>query len=90
MSPATADSIGAVRSNRREIRAFTFGEPAQAKVVYAGPDRTTTITIFTYRTGFSAFDIGRTAAIAWIFVVIVLIVSAPLLRHLLKSAEDDA
>ena len=56
-----------------------------------GPgDRTTTITIFTYRTGFSAFDIGRTAAIAWIFVVIVLIVSAPLLRHLLKSAEDDA
>ena len=52
-----------------------------------GPgDRTTTITIFTYKTGFSAFDIGRTAATAWIFVVIVLLVSAPLLRHMFKTA----
>jgi len=33
----------AVRSNRREIRAFVHGEAASAKVVYAGPDRTTTI-----------------------------------------------
>jgi ABC-type sugar transport system permease subunit len=55
-----------------------------------GPgDRTTTITIFTYKTGFSSFDIGRTAAIAWIFVGIVLVVSWPLLRHLLRSAEAD-
>ncbi|MDB5370071.1 MAG: Multiple sugar transport system permease protein [Roseomonas sp.] len=55
-----------------------------------GPgDRTTTMTIFTYKTGFSAFDIGRTAAIAWIFVVIVLLVSAPLLRHLFKTATRD-
>lgn len=55
-----------------------------------GPgDRTTTMTIFTYKTGFSAFDIGRTAAIAWIFVVIVLIVSAPLLRHLFRTAARD-
>jgi ABC-type sugar transport system permease subunit len=55
-----------------------------------GPgDRTTTMTIFTYKTGFSSFDIGRTTAIAWIFVVIVLAVSAPLLRHLLKTAAAD-
>ena len=52
-----------------------------------GPgDATTTITIFTYKTGFSAFDIGRTAAIAWLFVAIVLAVSAPLLRHMFKLA----
>lgn len=55
-----------------------------------GPgDRTTTITLFTYKTGFSAFDIGRTAAIAWIFVVVVLVVSAPLLRYLFKTAAAD-
>jgi multiple sugar transport system permease protein len=55
-----------------------------------GPgDRTTTMTIFTFKTGFSAFDIGRTTAIAWIFVVIVLVVSAPLLVHLFKTASAD-
>ena len=55
-----------------------------------GPgDRTTTITLFTYKTGFSAFDMGRTAAIAWIFVVMVLVVSSPLLRHLFKNAAAD-
>jgi multiple sugar transport system permease protein len=55
-----------------------------------GPgDRTTTITIFTYKTGFSAFDIGRTAAIAWIFVVIMLTVSAPLMRHLFKTSMAE-
>ena len=58
-----------------------------------GPgDRTTTITIYTYQTGFSAFDIGRTAAIAWIFVVIVMVVSSPLLCHLFRRRRptDDA
>jgi multiple sugar transport system permease protein len=55
-----------------------------------GPgDRTTTMTIYTYKTGFSAFDIGRTAAIAWIFVVVVLTVSFPLLRYLFKTASAD-
>ncbi len=55
-----------------------------------GPgDRTTTMTIYTYKTGFSAFDIGRTAAIAWIFVAVVLTVSFPLLRHLFKTASVD-
>ena len=56
-----------------------------------GPgDRTTTITIFTYKTGFFAFDIGRTAAIAWIFVVIMLVISAPLMRHLFKTSTAEA
>ena len=35
-----------------------------------GPgDSTTTITIYAYKIAFSAFDMGRTTAIAWIFVV---------------------
>lgn len=56
-----------------------------------GPgDRTTTITIYAYKTGFSGFEIGRTAAIAWIFVVILLVVSAPLLRTLLRTASAEA
>lgn len=55
-----------------------------------GPgDRTTTITIFAYKVGFSAFDIGRTTAIAWIFVVIVLVASSPLLWRLFKTALKD-
>jgi len=55
-----------------------------------GPgDRTTTITIFAYKVGFSAFDIGRTTAIAWIFVVIVLVASSPLLWRLFKAALRD-
>ena len=33
----------AVRSNRREIRAFVHGEPARAKVVFFGPDRSVQI-----------------------------------------------
>lgn len=33
----------AVRSNRREIRAFRFGSPTMARVVFAGPDRSTTV-----------------------------------------------
>ncbi|WP_342363872.1 sugar ABC transporter permease [Terrarubrum flagellatum] len=51
--------------------------------------RTTTITIFAYKTGFSAFDIGRTTAIAWIFVVIVLVASSPLLYRLFKNAMAE-
>ena len=33
----------AVRSNRREIRAFVHGEPARAKVVFFGADRSVQI-----------------------------------------------
>ncbi|TCR64011.1 sugar ABC transporter permease [Bosea sp. BK604] len=55
-----------------------------------GPgDKTTTITIFAYKTGFSAFDIGRTTTIACIFVVIVLVASSPLLIRLFRSALED-
>lgn len=55
-----------------------------------GPgDRTTTITIYAYKIGFSAFDIGRTTAVAWIFVVIVLVASSPLLWRLFKSAMAE-
>lgn len=51
-----------------------------------GPgDVTTTMSIFAYKTGFNAFDIGRTSAIALLFVAIVLTVSAPLLWYLFKS-----
>ena len=51
-----------------------------------GPgDVTTTMSIFAYKTGFNAFDIGRTAAIALLFVAIVLAVSSPLLWYLFKS-----
>jgi multiple sugar transport system permease protein len=51
-----------------------------------GPgDVTTTMSIFAYKTGFNAFDVGRTSAIALLFVAIVLAVSAPLLWYLFKS-----
>lgn len=51
-----------------------------------GPgDVTTTMSIFAYKTGFNAFDIGRTSAIALLFVAIVLTVSAPLLWYLFKT-----
>ena len=55
-----------------------------------GPgDSTTMITLYTFQTGFSAFDIGRVAAIAWIFVVIVILVSSPLLFHLFRTAQAE-
>ena len=63
-----------------KIWLLTAGGPA---------DRTTTMTIFTYKTGFASFDIGRTAAIAWIFVAVVLVVSLPLLRHLFRTAQAE-
>jgi multiple sugar transport system permease protein len=53
-----------------------------------GPgDSTTTITIYTYKIAFSAFDMGRTTAIAWIFVCIVLVATSPLLIHLFKTSR---
>jgi len=55
-----------------------------------GPgNQTTMITLYTFQTGFSAFDIGRVAAIAWIFVAIVILVSAPLLYHLFRTAQAE-
>ena len=55
-----------------------------------GPGNATTmITLYTYTSGFANFDIGRTAAIAWIFVVTVIVVSSPLVRHLFRVAQED-
>jgi ABC-type sugar transport system permease subunit len=55
-----------------------------------GPgDVTTTMSIFAFKTGFNAFDIGRTTAIALIFVVVVLCVSAPLLWLLFKTTSTE-
>jgi len=55
-----------------------------------GPGNATTLmSLFAYRTAFAAFDIGRTAAIAWLFVAIVLAASAPLLWYLFKAAMRE-
>ena len=71
--------IGAM-SDFDKIWMLTGGGPA---------DATTTITLYTYQTGFSAFDIGRVASIAWIFVVVVVVVSSPLLYHLFRNAQAE-
>jgi multiple sugar transport system permease protein len=55
-----------------------------------GPGNATTmITLYTYTTGFANFDIGRTAAIAWIFVLTVVVVSSPLIWHLFRVAQEE-
>jgi multiple sugar transport system permease protein len=55
-----------------------------------GPGNSTTmITLYTFNTGFSSFDIGRVASIAWIFVIIVIAVSSPLLYHLFRVAQSE-
>jgi ABC-type sugar transport system permease subunit len=64
-----------------KIWLLTQGGPGEA---------TTTITVYTYKIAFSSFDMGRTTAIALIFVVIVLVTSAPLLRHLFRTARRPA
>jgi multiple sugar transport system permease protein len=64
-----------------KIWLLTQGGPGEA---------TTTITVYTYKIAFSSFDMGRTTAIAMIFVVIVLVASSPLLRHLFRTARRPA
>jgi multiple sugar transport system permease protein len=55
-----------------------------------GPgDVTTTMSIYAFKTGFNAFDIGRTSTIALIFVLIVLCVSAPLLLLLFRTTATE-
>jgi ABC-type sugar transport system permease subunit len=55
-----------------------------------GPgDITTTMSIFAFKTGFNAFDIGRTTAISLVFVVIVLVVSSPLLWQLFRTTTAE-
>lgn len=55
-----------------------------------GPgDVTTTLSVFAYKLGFSSFEIGRTAAIAWIYLMIVLIASSPLIYYLNRHMFKD-
>jgi len=56
-----------------------------------GPgDATTTMSVFAYKTGFSAFEISRTAAFAWLYLGVVFAVSAPLIFYLNRVAFRDA
>lgn len=55
-----------------------------------GPgDATTTLSVYTYNTGFTAFDIGRTAAISWLYVALLIVVSLPLIIYMNKTAFRD-
>jgi multiple sugar transport system permease protein/sorbitol/mannitol transport system permease protein len=63
-----------------KIFLLTAGGPGEA---------TTTLSIFAYNLGFSAFEISRTAAIAWVYLVIVLTVSSPLMFYLQRHAFGD-
>lgn len=55
-----------------------------------GPgDATTTLSIFAYKLGFSAFEISRTAAIAWVYVAIILAVSCPIIFYLQRYAFQE-
>lgn len=63
-----------------KIFLLTAGGPGNA---------TTTLSVFAYKLGFSTFEIGRTAAIAWVYLSIVLVVSAPLIFYLNRHAIRD-
>jgi ABC-type sugar transport system permease subunit len=56
-----------------------------------GPgDATTTMSLYAFKVGFVAFDIGRISAVSWIIAVLTLAVTAPLVAYLLRgrSAGD--
>jgi ABC-type sugar transport system permease subunit len=78
---ASSFRIIAAMGDFDKIYLLTAGGPGLA---------TTTLTIYTYKTGFNAFEIGRTAAMAWLFVGIVLIVSAPLIHYLGRAGPRRA
>ena len=46
---------------------------------------TTSVSLFAYNTGFKVFDIGRTSASSWIVLVLTLVLTAPLVAHLLRG-----
>jgi multiple sugar transport system permease protein/sorbitol/mannitol transport system permease protein len=75
---AAAFRIIAAMGDFDKIYLLTLGGPGNT---------TTTISIFAFKTGFSAFDVGRTTAISWIFVVLVLAVSSPLIWYLFRVSE---
>ena len=80
MMIAAAFRVIAAMGDFDKIYLLTGGGPGNA---------TTTISIYAYQTGFSTFDMGHTTAIAWIFVLIVLVISAPLLWFLFRTARAD-
>jgi len=80
MMIAAAFRVIAAMGDFDKIYLLTGGGPGNA---------TTTISIYAYLTGFSTFDMGHTTAIAWIFVLVVLVISAPLLWFLFRTARAD-
>ncbi|WP_026187603.1 carbohydrate ABC transporter permease [Ensifer sp. BR816] len=75
---AAAFRIIGVMADFDKIFLLTLGGPGNA---------TTTLSVYAYNTGFKVFDIGRTTAISWIYVVFVLLVSAPLIWRLFRGAS---
>lgn len=55
-----------------------------------GPgDVTTTLSILNYKLGFQVFDMGKTTAAAWLFVIVVLLISAPILSLLGRTTGAE-
>jgi multiple sugar transport system permease protein/sorbitol/mannitol transport system permease protein len=51
-----------------------------------GPgDATTTMSLYAFKVGFVAFDIGRISAISWLIALLTLLVTAPLIAYLLRG-----
>ena len=51
-----------------------------------GPgDATTTMSLYAFKVGFVAFDIGKISAISWVIAVLTLLVTAPLIIFLLRG-----
>ncbi|KWV53025.1 MULTISPECIES: carbohydrate ABC transporter permease [Rhizobium] len=75
---AAAFRIIGVMADFDKIFLLTLGGPGNA---------TTTLSVYAYNTGFKVFDIGRTTAISWIYVVFVLLISAPLIWRLFRGAS---
>ncbi|WP_373414952.1 carbohydrate ABC transporter permease [Ensifer aridi] len=75
---AAAFRIIGVMADFDKIFLLTLGGPGNV---------TTTLSVYAYNTGFKVFDIGRTTAISWIYVVFVLAISAPLIWRLFRGAS---
>lgn len=60
-----------------KIYLLTFGGPGNV---------TTTISLYAYNHGFKVFDVGQTAAISWLFIIIVLVITSPLIWYLLRGS----
>lgn len=60
-----------------KIYLLTFGGPGNV---------TTTISLYAYNHGFKIFDVGQTTSISWLFIIIVLIITSPLIWYLLRGS----